>query len=96
MKIASRFDDKYKFEKCPSHTCLMIGQNFALINEFTLGCLRCGNSFLAKSYRDSLDVKGLLEAQERTYECEVCHKTFEHKIALTGHMRGKCGKSDGS
>lgn len=92
MKIASRFDDKYKFEKCPSHTCLMIAQNWVVINEMTLGCLKCGNIFLSKAFRESLDVRGLLEAQERKFVCGVCHKPFDHAIALTGHMRGKCGK----
>lgn len=95
MKIASRFDPKYKFEKCPAHTCLMIGQNFVMINEITLGCLRCGTIFLTKAYREGLDIKGMLETQDRKYACEVCGKSFDIALALSGHMRGKCGKSDG-
>ena len=96
MRIASgKFEDKYETEKCPSHTCLMIRQNWLVVDENTLGCLRCGNIFLTKAFRDSLDVRALLESQNKQFKCEVCDRVFEKKIALLGHMRGKCGQGEG-
>lgn len=91
MKIASRFDEKYKLEKCPR--CLNIGKNFRILDDDSLACLECGCHFDRKLFRDSLDVKAILAAQDKKYKCEVCDKVFGERIALAGHMRGECGKS---
>ena len=85
MRIASRFDDRYKTEKCP--VCLSISQNFMELSENTLGCLYCGCVFVPKFIRKGLDIKALLEAQSKELICEVCGKVCKSALGLTSHMR---------
>ncbi len=49
--VASRFDEKYKGEKCP--LCLMIFTSFVEISEYQLGCYGCGAIFMPEFFRDS-------------------------------------------
>ena len=85
MKIASRFDPKYSYEKCPA--CLNISQNFLIIDDIQLACLQqsCGCVFVRKEFIESLDVRGMLEKQDTT--CKVCGKICKNHIGLFSHKR---------
>jgi len=89
MKIASRFDPKYSFEKCPF--CKNISQNFLIIDDVQLACLvpSCGAVFVRKEFLQSLNVRELLEnqAKHKDTTCDICGKLCKNKIGLTGHMR---------
>ncbi|GEM_PF-2403986 len=94
MRIASRFDDRFKTEKCP--VCLNISQNFMDFGD-CLGCLRCGCIFVPKFIRAELDIKALLEAQlkveedkKKEFVCE-CGKDCTNALGLFNHKKGsKC------
>jgi uncharacterized C2H2 Zn-finger protein len=49
FRILSRHDAD-RNEKCPH--CSMIFQNFLIIDDLKLGCLRCGTVFVKKEARD--------------------------------------------
>ncbi len=97
MKIASRYDEKYKFEKCPICKEIGGGKPFLELDLNGTPILVCAKEacrclWLPK-YVD-VDLRALLEAQNKKVKCKVCKKEFAHGGALTGHMRGKCGKSN--
>jgi hypothetical protein len=86
MKIASRFDENYKSEKCPK--CLMISQNFLIIDDSgaLFACLRCGCAFVPKFIRDIVDVKALLDI-ERECKCRFCPSVSKSKAGRISHER---------
>ena len=51
FRIASRFDDRYKGEKCPQ--CKRAFQDFMELSEDLLACFSCGVAFIPKSVKDS-------------------------------------------
>lgn len=93
MRIASRFDDRYKSEKCPR--CSMISQNFLIIDDSgaLFGCLKCGTVFIPSFIRDLIDVKALL-AHEKDCTCEYCKRICESKAGRVSHER-HCDKNPG-
>ncbi len=97
IKIASRFDEKYKLEKCPGPRCGFVGRNFIELAGGMLGCLDCGVVFFSKAFRQGLDVKAILEKQEKKYKCDHpgCGAVFDHHIALAGHKKSHKNKKDG-
>lgn len=51
FRVASRFDDRYKLEKCPQ--CKTAFQDFMELSEDLLACFSCGSAFIPKSLKDS-------------------------------------------
>jgi len=92
MEIASRFDEKYKLEKCPK--CAQISSNFLIMSNISLACLapHCGAVFVRKAVLVSLDIKQMLNDQTAALTCDICGKTFKDKAGLGGHKRtsNKC------
>ena len=84
-RILSRFDEGNKGEKCPR--CLMVGVNFLDIGGEMLGCLVCGGVFIKRSYRVGLDVRGILEGQDRGHVCGDCGKGCKSAAGLVAHRR---------
>lgn len=84
MKIASRFDEKYKYEKCPA--CNEISSNFLIISETMLACLKhkCGAVFIRQAVLEQIDIKQMLIEQEIGFSC-VCGKVFKKEPSLRGH-----------
>ncbi len=93
-EAASRFDQKYKYEKCPK--CLMMSQNFMKFGEYFLACSTCGTTFVPKMARDDFkaNLHNILKRQEQDksgWVCEKCQFKAKTKAGLTAHMRS-CGK----
>jgi len=63
LRVASRFDDRYKLEKCPQ--CKMAFQDFMELSEDLLACFSCGVAFVPKGLKDSewVGKKAQLERQ---------------------------------
>ena len=91
MKIASRFDYKYKSEKCPK--CSMISQNFLILDDSgaLFACLLCGTAFVPKFIRDFIDVKVLL-CKQRDCTCDYCDEICKSKAGKVSHER-HCDKN---
>ena len=51
FRIASRFDGRYKFEKCPQ--CKTGFQDFMELSDDLLACFACGVAFVPKNLKDS-------------------------------------------
>jgi len=51
FRIASRFDERYKLEKCPQ--CRSAFQDFMELSEDLLACFSCGVAFVPKALKDS-------------------------------------------
>jgi len=92
--LTDRFSEKDKFEKCP--ICLTITQTFVELGT-KRGCLSCGCVFMPMAMRNDIKSrqKEILDAQKALFRCKVCRKPFDKRIALVGHMRGKCGQVAG-
>ena len=50
FRIASRFDDRYKLDKCPQ--CKSGFQDFMELSEDLLACFSCGVAFVPKILKD--------------------------------------------
>ena len=100
FRIASRFDERYKDEKCPQ--CRTAFQDFMELSEDLLGCFSCGVAFIPKSTKDSeyAGKKVQLELQLREMsegdiesdgvkglKCSVCGKVCKNKLGLMAHQR---------
>lgn len=100
FRIASRFDERYKDEKCPQ--CKTAFQDFMELSEDLLACFLCGVAFVPKSLKDSeyLGKKAQLEKQlsemkpedvestdAKGIKCSLCGKICKSKLGLMAHQR---------
>lgn len=92
-KAASRFNEKYKYDKCPQ--CNDFNQTFILVSDGQLGCRKCGAVFIATFVRDDFNehVLDILKSQEEdrsSWSCE-CGFNAKTKAGLVAHKRA-CDK----
>ena len=76
-------------ERCPK--CSVIGQDFRIIDEFSLACLVCGTHFDRKEFLEELrpKVKEIIEKQEEIYyhpnQVWVVSETKDLNCSLCGY-----------
>lgn len=97
-KVASRFDPKYKQDRCPK--CGYLDQNFIFISDKELACYRCGTMFISRDARlamkeVSFDMLKSQEEDRSAFVCEVPGCSFgengvpfraKTKAGLVAHM----------
>ena len=98
-KVASRFNEKYKSDKCPN--CGFMNQNFIFISDKELACYMCGTVFINYETRTAMRtvVKQMLTEQEEdrsSWTCQHPGCTFgdgggvfkaKSKAGLKAHMK---------
>ena len=98
-KVASRFNQKYKKDKCPN--CGFLNQNFIEISDKELACYQCGTMFI--NYETRMEMKSatlkMLQNQEEDrsgWTCPNSDCTFgdgggvfkaKTKAGLAAHMK---------
>jgi len=90
-KVASRFNPKYKDDRCP--ICKYLNQNFIEVSDKELSCYSCGLMFLNKETRNAMKAVSfeMLKKQgeeKREYPCD-CGFKAKSKAGLVAHQR-KC------
>ncbi len=75
--VASRFDERYKDDRCP--TCKYIHQNFIKISGKEIPCYKFGTIFIDKETRTKMKAASvaMLRVQEEdrsSWVCEECGK----------------------
>jgi len=97
-RAASRFDEKYKDEKCPH--CHTIGQNYLMMGEEILACPLCRGVFISKEtmadFKSKLRDILVAQGQDRSaWVCEECGFRAKRKAGLNAHMRKHDNATDG-
>lgn len=103
MRIASRFKEGYKKDKCPY--CLEGWSDFILPfeREDVLACYKCGSIFLSKEARvselarkkeqfeiqqkEQVEVPAIESDEVKSLKCSVCEFEAKSKAGLMAHMR---------
>lgn len=79
MRVASKFEEEYKGERCPK--CSEVFSNFIIIDDSLLACYKCGTVFVRKFIRDReyIRVKTQLAIQAKEKEKTVKDEDIVHK-----------------
>lgn len=89
-RVASRFDEKYKNDRCP--ICKFMDQNFIYISDKELSCYSCGIIFINKESRDAMKRISLemliAQKEDKRFRCE-CGFEAKSRAGLVAHKR-KC------
>lgn len=88
FRVASRFDERYKDEKCPE--CRTAFQDFMELPDDLLACYTCGVKFVPKWLKDS-EYAGKKEQLEKQL-AEVVDVESENGIGFKCTMMGEDGK----
>ena len=89
-RVASRFDERYRNDRCPN--CKLLNQNFIWISDKELGCFGCGTIFINKEYRDAMKLvcREMLKRQNEDFsgfQCSECNFKAKSKAGLAAHMK---------